>query len=822
MESRSGSGLIDDDIDIDGVQEEHEEVIVSDHTKNEIEDEVDPLDAYMASIEAEVQQTAFEDKQRQLKRQSIPYFEKDLQDDDIQDEEADDEDNKKPAGDTTEDILAMAQLVAKKKDLTVVDHAEIRYEPLRKDFYIEVAEISGMGEEEVEAYRQELDGIKIRGKDCPKPIKKWTQCGLDIRVLEAIKKAGYEKPTPIQAQSIPAIMKGRDIIGIAKTGSGKTVAFLLPMIRHVLDQRKLSPTEGPIALIMTPTRELAMQIHGEAVRFSKALGLRSVCACGGAPIKDQIGDLKRGAEILVCTPGRLIELLVANSGRVTNLRRVTYLVLDEADRMFDMGFGPQVLKVVGNVRPDKQAVLFSATFPRQMEALARKVLHRPVEIVVGGRSVVCGDVTQVVEVLEEGEKFIRLLAILGEWYPEKASKILIFVDKQDAADNLLNSLLKRGYPSLSIHGGKDQDDRDSALEDFKSGIAPILVATSVAARGLDVKDLKLVINYECPNHMEDYVHRVGRTGRAGQKGTAYTFITGKQSAYASDIAKALKASDLAIPDALQHLVEEHQKKVKEGLAHTSSSGFGGKGLENIDKEHERARKVQKRSALGEEASSDEEDEAILQLVESTTESGPASSMITPQVKPQSHPHQQTPPPQQQQQHHQQQQKSLPQEALAAIRQLNAKMGTSVSVDPLAELNKRYARSTTEAGAQLGEIIPVYAPIPAGTDPSTTPTIRSYFCEIDINDFPQIVRFRITHKDTTGSLQEYSGAACLIRGEYVPAGKTPAPGQRRLYIRLDAESCLAVEKARAEVKRLLTQFTMEAASKGSIDFSRYEL
>ncbi len=281
-----------------------------------------------------------------------------------------------------------------------------------------------------------------------------------------------------------------------------------------------------------------------------------MCAYGGSPIKDQIADLKRGAEIIVCTPGRMIDLLAANSGRVTNLKRVTYVVLDEADRMFDMGFEPQVMKIVSNVRPDRQTVLFSATFPRQMEALARKILVRPVEIVVGARSVVAEEITQIVEVRSDETKFVRLLELLGELYDtDEDARTLIFVDRQEAADSLLRDLMRRGYPCMSIHGGKDQIDRDSTISDFKNGVVPVLVATSVAARGLDVKQLKLVVNYDCPNHMEDYVHRVGRTGRAGNTGTAVTFITEEQDRYSIDIAKALKLSKQKVPESLQNLVD---------------------------------------------------------------------------------------------------------------------------------------------------------------------------------------------------------------------------------------------------------------------------
>lgn len=336
-------------------------------------------------------------------------------------------------------------------------------------------------------------------------FKNWAQCGVSKKEMDTLRKLGFEKPTPIQCQAIPAIMSGRDLIGIAKTGSGKTLAFILPMFRHILDQPPLGDGDGPIAIIMAPTRELCMQIGKDIRKFSKSLGLRPVCVYGGTGISEQIAELKRGAEIIVCTPGRMIDMLAANSGRVTNLRRVTYIVLDEADRMFDMGFEPQVMRIIDNVRPDRQTVMFSATFPRQMEALARRILKKPIEVIVGGRSVVCKDVEQHVAILEDEAKFFKLLELLGI-YQENGS-IIVFVDKQENADTLLRDLMKASYPCMSLHGGIDQFDRDSTILDFKSGKVRLLIATSVAARGLDVKDLILVVNYDVPNHYEDYVHR---------------------------------------------------------------------------------------------------------------------------------------------------------------------------------------------------------------------------------------------------------------------------------------------------------------------------
>jgi len=511
----------------------------------------------------------------------------------------------------TEDILAMASK-KKKKDLPTINHGNVTYQPFRKSFYHEPSELSEMTEEEVADLRLELDGIKIRGVDAPKPVQKWSQCGLGVQSLEVIQKLGYEKPSSIQTQAIPSIMSGRDVIGVAKTGSGKTIAFLLPMFRHIKDQRPLDSLDGPVGLIMTPTRELATQIHKECKPFLKALNLRAVCAYGGAPIKDQIADLKRGAEIIVCTPGRMIDLLAANSGRVTNLRRVTYVVLDEADRMFDMGFEPQVMKILANIRPDRQTVLFSATFPRQMESLARKTLAKPVEIVVGGRSVVASEITQIVEIRTEEMKFIRLLELLGNLYAEEKNeddRALIFVDRQESADSLLRDLMRKGYPCQSIHGGKDQIDRDSTIEDFKNGVTPIMIATSVAARGLDVKQLKLVLNYDAPNHLEDYVHRAGRTGRAGNTGTAVTFITPDQERYSLDIAKALRQSGQEVPEDLQKLVNTFIDKVKTGKEKVSGSGFGGKGLERLDQERDAARARERKShKTGDEPDEDDKED----------------------------------------------------------------------------------------------------------------------------------------------------------------------------------------------------------------------
>ncbi|KFP69974.1 putative ATP-dependent RNA helicase DDX46, partial [Acanthisitta chloris] len=705
-----------------------------------------------------------------------------------------------------------------RKLLEPVDHGKIEYEPFRKNFYVEVPELAKMTQEEVNVYRLELEGITVKGKGCPKPIKTWVQCGISMKILTALKKHGYEKPTPIQTQAIPAIMNGRDLIGIAKTGSGKTIAFLLPMFRHIMDQRALEEGEGPIAVIMTPTRELALQITKECKKFSKTLGLRVVCVYGGTGISEQIAELKRGAEIIVCTPGRMIDMLAANNGRVTNLRRVTYVVLDEADRMFDMGFEPQVMRIVDNVRPDRQTVMFSATFPRAMEALARRILSKPIEVQVGGRSVVCSDVEQHVIVIEEENKFLKLLELLGH-YQEKGS-VIIFVDKQEHADGLLKDLMRASYPCLSLHGGIDQYDRDSIINDFKNGTCKLLVATSVAARGLDVKQLMLVVNYSCPNHYEDYVHRAGRTGRAGNKGYAYTFITEDQARYAGDIIKALELSGNPIPTDLEKLWADFKDQQKaEGKLIKKSSGFSGKGFKFDETEQALAneRKKLQKAALGLQDSDDEDtavdiDEQIESMFNSkkrvkdmaapgtsnapTPSAGNAEKLeiakrLALRINAQKNLGAEA------------QVMDVMQQATNAILRGGTIQAPTVSAKTIAE------QLAEKINAKLN-YVPIEKQEEEKQDGGQNESFKRYEEELEINDFPQasnhfaIIKWKVTSKEALQRISEYSEAAITIRGTYFPPGKEPKEGERKIYLAIESANELAVQKAKAEITRLIKE------------------
>lgn len=348
-------------------------------------------------------------------------------------------------------------------------------------------------------------------------------------------------------------LSGRDMVGIAATGSGKTLAYLLPAIVHINAQDYLKPGDGPIVLVLAPTRELAVQIKEEADRFGRSSRIKNTCLYGGTPKGPQARDLDRGVEIVIATPGRLIDFL--DSGR-TNLRRVTYLVLDEADRMLDMGFEPQIRKIISQIRPDRQTLLWSATWPKEVQGLARDFLREdPIQVYIGSLDIKASiHVTQQVEVVSESEKRNRLLKVLAKIAEERA-RAIIFVETKRSADDITSLLRSNGFPALAIHGDKAQGERDWVLREFKDGNAPLLVATDVASRGLDVKDIKYVINYDFPKEIEDYVHRIGRTGRKTNEGynegTAISFFNESSAKLTNKLINVLRDANQVIPPELE-------------------------------------------------------------------------------------------------------------------------------------------------------------------------------------------------------------------------------------------------------------------------------
>ncbi|KAF2813190.1 DEAD-domain-containing protein [Mytilinidion resinicola] len=624
---------------------------------------------------------------------------------------------------------------------------------------------------------------------------------LSMSTLNVLRTLGYDKPTPIQAQAIPTIEAGRDVISVAKTGSGKTLAFGVPVLRHILDQRDLGSSDGPIALIMAPTRELAVQIQRELKPFLKAHSLKAACCYGGVPIKDNIADVKRGGNhVMVATPGRLIDLMASNSGRVLNLKRVTYVVLDEADRMFDMGFEPQVMKVLQSIRPDRQTVLFSATFPKSMESLARKALVKPVEIVVGGRSTVAPEIKQIVKVVAPEKKFNEVLFELGQLFKEdEDARALIFVETQKTAEDLLDKVMKKGYPARAIHGGKEQIDRDDAISDFKAGILPVVVATSVAARGLDVKQLKLVINYDPPSHLEDYVHRVGRTGRAGNTGTAVTIITESQERESIHIAKALRQSGQPVPEDLQKMVDSFMEKVKAGEEKMSGSGFGGKGLEKLDQERERERMREKRAyKTGDEPDEEAEKEKVSEeddfTVQSSANPAPAQIQVTSSSAPPplDVPHSDAP------------SSGLPDLDGEIIVHRTEKLAAGgAGGDHMA----RVLRAAQAIGGRLTKKNMIH---PGQPIDNKGPDAGAFHTTLEINDFPQKARWAVTNRTNVAKILDRTGTSITTKGNFYPPGKNPQEGDPpKLYILVEGDTEAVVKGAMRELQNLLKEGTQAA-------------
>ncbi|XP_077415369.1 putative ATP-dependent RNA helicase DDX17 isoform X1 [Vanacampus margaritifer] len=421
-----------------------------------------------------------------------------------------------------------------------------------KNFYSEHPEVQRMGQYDIEEYRRKKE-ITIRGAGCPKPVTGFHQAKFPQYVMDVLLQQNFKEPTAIQAQGFPLALSGRDMVGIAQTGSGKTLSYLLPAIVHINHQPYLERGDGPICLVLAPTRELAQQVQQVAYDYGKSSRIKTTCVYGGAPKGPQIRDLERGVEICIATPGRLIDFLEAGK---TNLRRCTYLVLDEADRMLDMGFEPQIRKIVDQIRPDRQTLMWSATWPKEVRQLAEDFLKDYVQINVGALELSANhNILQIVDVCMDSEKENKLIQLMEEIMAEKENKTIIFVETKKRCDDLTRRMRRDGWPAMCIHGDKSQPERDWVLSEFRSGKAPILIATDVASRGLDVEDVKFVINYDYPNSSEDYIHRIGRTARSNKKGTAYTFFTPGNLRQARDLIRVLEEARQAINPKLLQLVD---------------------------------------------------------------------------------------------------------------------------------------------------------------------------------------------------------------------------------------------------------------------------
>ncbi|KAL4376073.1 hypothetical protein GQ457_02G040980 [Hibiscus cannabinus] len=404
--------------------------------------------------------------------------------------------------------------------------------------------------------------VEISGENVPPPVNTFAEIDLGDMMNQNIRRCKYLKPTPVQRYAIPISLSGRDLMACAQTGSGKTAAFCFPIISGIMrDQYGQRPRGGrtvyPLGLILSPTRELSCQIHDEAKKFSYQTGVKVVVAYGGAPINNQLRELERGVDILVATPGRLVDLL--ERARVS-LQWIRYLALDEADRMLDMGFEPQIRKIVEQMdmphRGVRQTMLFSATFPREIQRLASDFLSNYIFLAVGRVGSSTDLIVQRVEFVPESDKRSHLMDLLQAQRENgehgKQALTLVFVETKKGADSLEHWLCINGFPSTTIHGDRSQQERELALRSFKSGKTPILVATDVAARGLDIPHVAHVVNFDLPNDIDDYVHRIGRTGRAGKTGLATAFFDESNLSLARPLAELMQEANQEVPAWLTH------------------------------------------------------------------------------------------------------------------------------------------------------------------------------------------------------------------------------------------------------------------------------
>ena len=432
--------------------------------------------------------------------------------------------------------------------------------------------VKDLTEDQVKEIRTRLNltvEVKKGEPCCPSPIESFVDMQLSREIQMDIQKHEYTKPTPIQAQAIPTALSGRDILGCAETGSGKTASFSIPMIAHCTNQKPLARGEGPLAVVLAPTRELAQQIADECKIFSQTSKVRTCIIVGGAPINEQRQILRQGVEVVVATPGRFLDHL---QQRNCNLQRVSFVVLDEADRMLDMGFEPQIREILTNLPERHQTLLFSATMPEEIESLANEYLNKPVRVKVGAVSRPTANVVQHLQKTNEQDKVAAFMTLMSQEH-EMACRVggpdaklpmtVVFVETKLKCEEVKDTLNCNNFPAVALHGGIEQRFRESSLLQFRNGNAQILVATDIASRGLDVSGIAHVVTLDLPRQFEDYVHRIGRTGRAGASGRATSFYTDRDSYVVSQIkfaiAQLARGNDLVFATGKAARAREREK-----------------------------------------------------------------------------------------------------------------------------------------------------------------------------------------------------------------------------------------------------------------------
>ena len=401
----------------------------------------------------------------------------------------------------------------------------------------------------------------------------FSSLGLSEQLVRATTDQGYETPSPIQAQAIPAVLSGRDVMAAAQTGTGKTAGFTLPLLQRLGEHPRTG--KGPRALILTPTRELAAQVHDSVNLYSKYVPTKAAVVFGGVKINPQMMKLRKGLDVLVATPGRLMDLYQQNAVR---FNEVEILVLDEADRMLDMGFIRDIRKILALLPAKRQNLLFSATFSNEIRTLAEGLLDNPVQVEVAARNTSAENIKQSVYPVDQSQKTALLSKLVRD---NSWDQVLVFTRTKHGANRLTQKLEKDGITAAAIHGNKSQGARTRALADFKAGEVRVLVATDIAARGLDIKQLPQVVNFELPNVPEDYVHRIGRTGRAGESGHALSLVSADEGKMLAGIErlikKQLRRKEVEGFEPTNNLPLKPKAKADPSRARTRNGNGGGNG-----------------------------------------------------------------------------------------------------------------------------------------------------------------------------------------------------------------------------------------------------
>jgi ATP-dependent RNA helicase DDX3X len=466
--------------------------------------------------------------------------------------------------------------------------------PLPRDDRLE-QELFGTTNTGINFSKYEDIPVEATGQNVPEHITTFDDVTLTEIIRNNISLARYDKPTPVQKYAIPIIISGRDLMACAQTGSGKTAAFLVPILNQMYEGGLSAAPQNnraynrrkqfPLGLVLAPTRELATQIYEEARKFSYRSRMRPAVLYGGNNTNEQMKELDRGCHLIVATPGRLEDMITRGKVGLDNIR---FLVLDEADRMLDMGFEPQIRRIVeeSNMPPsgDRQTLMFSATFPKAIQELASVFLHNYIFLAVGRVGSTSENITQTILWVNESEKRSYLLDLLSQFKEEAEgdSLTLIFVETKKGADALEEFLYQCKHPVTSIHGDRTQREREDALKCFRSGTCPVLVATAVAARGLDIPHVKHVINFDLPSDVEEYVHRIGRTGRMGNLGVATSFFNDKNRNICSDLVELLIETKQELPNFLEEMsISEKQYGGGRRGGGGRSRGYGGSSVNSM-------------------------------------------------------------------------------------------------------------------------------------------------------------------------------------------------------------------------------------------------